>query len=67
MGKDVVRSLHTRNVELIAPRLYRAKDDVEALVRVILIQPCLEIRRLSVIVEIHYTPFNVEYAIRRAA
>jgi len=52
---------------LIASRLNAAEDKVEPLVWIILIQPHLEIRRLSVIGEIHHAPFDVEDAIGRTA
>jgi hypothetical protein len=52
---------------LVATRLDSAKDDVKSLVRIILIQPNLEIRRLIVIGEIHGAPFDVKDAIGRGA
>jgi hypothetical protein len=51
---------------LVASRLNGAEDEVKPLIRIILIQPHLEIRRLSVISEIHHAPFDVEDAIGRA-
>ena len=67
LRKGVAGTLHTRNILLIAPRLYRPEDDVKAMVRVALIQAHFEIRRLIVIVEIHRTPFNVKDPIGRTA
>ena len=52
---------------MVATGLDSAEDDVKPLVRIILIQADLEVRRLSVIGEIHGTPFNVKDAIRRGA
>jgi hypothetical protein len=52
---------------LIAAGLHGAEDEVKPLIGIILIQPHLEIRRLSVIEEIHCTPFDVKNAIGRAA
>jgi hypothetical protein len=52
---------------LIAAGLHGAEDEVKPLVGIVLIQANLKIRRLSVIGEIHCTPFNVKDAIRRRA
>jgi hypothetical protein len=52
---------------LVAPRLNSAEHDVKAVVRIILVQARLEIRRRIVIGEIHYTPLNIEDAIGRTA
>jgi hypothetical protein len=52
---------------LVAAGLNGSEDEVEPLVGIILIQPHLEIRRLSVIGEIDRTPFDVEDAIGRRA
>ena len=52
---------------MIAAGLYCPEDDVEAVVRIILKQAYLEVRRLIVIVEVHRSPFNVEDAIGRAS
>ena len=48
---------------MIAAVLDGAEDEVKALIGIILIQPHLEIRRLSVIGEIHCAPFDVKNAI----
>ena len=52
---------------MIAAGLDSAENEVEALVGIILIQPNLEIRRLSMIREIDRAPFDVKNAIRCAA
>jgi hypothetical protein len=52
---------------LVAAGLNGAEDEVKSLVGIILVQPRLKIRRLSVIGEIHCTPFNVEDSIRCGA
>jgi hypothetical protein len=52
---------------LVATGLDSAEDYVKALVRIILIQADLKVRRLSVIGEIHCTPFDVKDAIGRSA
>jgi hypothetical protein len=52
---------------LVAAGLDGAEDKVKPLVRIILIQAHLEIRRLSVIGEIHCAPFDVKDAIGRSA
>ena len=67
LSKGVFGSLHTRDIQLVAAGLDSAKDEVKLLVRIILIQPNLEIRSLSVIGEIHCAPFNVKDAIRCGA
>jgi hypothetical protein len=59
--------LYARDIRLVAAGLDGAEDYVKPLVRIILIQAELEIRRLIVIGEIHCAPFNVEDPIRRAA
>ena len=67
LRKGVVRSLHTRDIQLVAAGLDGAKDEVESLVGIVLVQARLKIRSLSVIGEIHCAPFNVEDAIRCGA
>jgi hypothetical protein len=52
---------------LVATGLDSAKDDVKPLVRIILIQADLEVRRLIVISKIHCAPFDVKDAIWRGA
>ena len=67
LRKGVVRSLHTRDIQLVAAGLDGAEDEVKPLVGIILVQARLKIRSLRVIGEIHCAPFNVEDAIRRSA
>jgi hypothetical protein len=52
---------------LIATWLYGAEDEVEAFVRIILVQTGLEVGRHRMIGEIHCAPFDVKDTIRRAA
>jgi hypothetical protein len=52
---------------LIAAVLDRAENEIKPLVRIVLIQAYLEIRRLSMIGEIHCAPLNVKDAIGRTA
>jgi hypothetical protein len=52
---------------LIAARLNLTDDKIEPFVRIILIQPRLEIRGLIVVVKIDYPPFDIKDTVGRAA
>ena len=56
---NTLPALYVGDIQLVAAGLHRAKDKVKPLVRIILIQAYLEIRRLIVIGEIHCAPFDV--------